>query len=153
MSYAFFKIRMDDDGSEAERLNQFLGTHRIVGVREEWLSADDNSAWVFSVQYREAGRNGSKTGSTPRSASRNRIDYSEELSPEDFAVYSRLRDTRKAIAEEESLPVFAICNNEQLAEIAKRRCSAIDELTQIDGIGDGKATRFGERLLGALSSS
>ena len=47
-----------------------------------------------------------------------RVDYKEVLSPADFALFAKLRDWRKATAEQEGIPVYAVLTNEQLAAIA-----------------------------------
>jgi superfamily II DNA helicase RecQ len=64
------------------------------------------------------------------------------LSPEDFALFSKLREVRKKLAEENGLPVYAVCTNEQLAEIARQKPSSAAECMKIEGIGQGKAEKY-----------
>ena len=72
---------------------------------------------------------------------KNKIDYKEVLSEQDFAVYSTLRDIRKKIADTEGVPVYTILTNEQLAEIVRRKITSKNALSAIQGIGDKKHTR------------
>jgi superfamily II DNA helicase RecQ len=46
-----------------------------------------------------------------------KIDYREKLSPEDFDVFSKIREIRKQLAAADSVPVYTICTNEQLAQM------------------------------------
>jgi hypothetical protein len=41
------------------------------------------------------------------------VDYREVLKPEEFEVFSRLREWRKAVAEKEGIPVYAVLTNGQ----------------------------------------
>ena len=43
------------------------------------------------------------------------------LKPEEFEVFSRLRDWRKGVAEKEGVPVYVVFTNEQLAEMVKKK--------------------------------
>ena len=43
------------------------------------------------------------------------VDYREVLKPEEFEMFSRLREWRKALAEKEGVPVYTLLTNEQLA--------------------------------------
>jgi hypothetical protein len=36
------------------------------------------------------------------------VDYKEVLKPEEFEVFSRLRDWRRSVAEKEGVPVYAV---------------------------------------------
>lgn len=76
-------------------------------------------------------------------AGKQRVDYKEVLSPEDFALFAKLRDWRKATAEQEGIPVYAVLTNEQLAAITTKRPGSISQLREVEGIGEAKAGRYG----------
>ena len=78
------------------------------------------------------------------------MDYKEILSADDFAVFVRLREARKELAAKEAIPVYAVCTNEQLAEMAKDRAATMADLKKIDGFGDAKAEKYGEAFLAAM---
>ncbi|MFI5387938.1 MAG: HRDC domain-containing protein, partial [Fimbriimonadales bacterium] len=69
---------------------------------------------------------------------RNRTNYREVLDAEDFAVFAKLREIRKAIAQAEGVPVYTIFTNEQLAQIVQARASTESALEQVVGVGDGR---------------
>lgn len=146
MPYAFHKVRVNDDGEDGDALNGFLATHRILGVRNEWMSDGENSFWAFCIDYFDGS---SASGVRSKSGSR-RVDYKEVLSPEDFAVFAKLRDWRKAVAEKDGVPVFTIFTNEQLAQIVQKKVASLADLREIDGIGEARAEKYGESVLNVL---
>jgi superfamily II DNA helicase RecQ len=103
-----------------------------------------NSAWTVCVTT-ESGH--AKTETPPR----NRVDYREVLSDEDFTVFATLRTLRKEIAEQEGVPPYALFTNEQLAEIVRRRAETATDLKQINGIGPSRIQKYGERFLNELN--
>ena len=78
------------------------------------------------------------------------MDYKEILSADDFAVFVCLREARKQLAGKEAIPVYAVCTNEQLAEMAKGRAAMLTDLKKIEGFGEAKAEKFGETFLAAI---
>lgn len=74
------------------------------------------------------------------------------LTPEQFQVFSRLRDWRKAMAEKEGVPVYVVLTNEQLARMVQNKTDSKAGLKEIDGVGDARVEKYGEDLLGLLSS-
>jgi len=74
---------------------------------------------------------------------KSRIDYKEVLNEQDFALFSKLRELRKQIAEKEGIPVYAVFTNEQLAEIVRRKVKTKTEMRKIEGIGEAKVEKYG----------
>jgi hypothetical protein len=50
-----------------------------------------------------------------------KVDYREVLSAQDFAVFSKLREVRKGLAEKEGVPPYTIFTNEQLAAVVRQK--------------------------------
>jgi hypothetical protein len=61
-----------------------------------------------------------------------REDYREVLSPEEFVVFSKLREVRKQFAEKESVPAYTIFTNEQLAEMVRVLPDSATALGKLD---------------------
>ena len=72
-----------------------------------------------------------------------KVDYKEVLKPEDFEVFSRLRDWRKAEAEQEGVPVYGVFTNEQLAEMVRQRAGTKAALKGIAGVGEARVEKYG----------
>ena len=129
------------DAAEAE-LNGFLASHRIVNVTHHVVPRQEGACLLFVVEYLEGEpRSGRKPSGSER------IDYREKLSDADFEVFRRLREFRKALAEAEGVPVYAVFTNAQLAEIAEKRVTTKTVLSEVQGVGAARVEKYGERLL------
>lgn len=148
MAYAFFKIRANDDGIAAEALNRFLRSHRILTVEKEWVSAGEESFWMFCVDHLDGDTGRGQGGKARMSSS---VDYKDVLPPEQFSVFAKLRDLRKEIAEDEGVPVFTLFTNKQLAEMVRNACRTRSDLQQIEGIGNARTEKYGEPFLEVLN--
>jgi superfamily II DNA helicase RecQ len=146
LQYASFLIPLYADSHEQETMNRFLRGHRIIQTRKELVSMDGTSHWAILVEYLDTPDK-SAVGQQVKS----KVDYKEILSAEDFTLFSKLREVRKKLAEENGLPVYAVCTNEQLAEIAKRKPKSLTEFKEIDGIGQGKTEKYVPAFLECLT--
>jgi superfamily II DNA helicase RecQ len=141
-SIKFFAIpALHPDSAETD-LNRFLKMVKVVNIRTEFVAQGDGSFWAFYVSYLEKDENASDI-----QAKKARVDYRELLSPSDFALFSALRDWRKAIAEKEGVPVYLVFTNEQLARIAKKRISNKTDLLEIEGVGESRAKKYAEAVI------
>ena len=61
----------------------------------------------------------------------------------DTLLLQMLRDLRKKIAKQKNLPPFVIFQDPSLDEMCTHYPISIDELKQIQGVGSGKASKFG----------
>ena len=103
MAFRFFAIPITASDEPTNALNLFLRTHRIIKVDRQLVQEGTSSLWVLSVEYLDGAAVLEETGRT--GAAGPRIDYKEVLSPEDFAIFSRLRDVRGDRVRAESVPV------------------------------------------------
>ena len=150
MPYRVFSVPAAAPDEASQALNQFLASHRIVDIDKRFHADGDSVTWHFCVNYVSKGTNDANASSKSTFGG---IDYKEVLSTEDFAVYSKLRDVRKAISQEKSIQLFTILTNKQMAELAKRRVKTLAEFRQVEGIGEKKAAAFGEQFLEAIRSA
>ena len=139
MKYRVFTYPVPCDEVVAE-LNSFLSSHRILRVRDELVSKGSDPCLVFIVEYLDGSGN-EKPARPPK------VDYREELTDAEFAVFSALRDWRKARSEEEGVPVYTIFTNAQLAEIVKNKVETLSALGKVEGVGKSRVEKYGEALL------
>ena len=133
MANRFFAIPVHDHSDAKAQLNAFLGSHRVVAIDRRFVDQGVQSFWAICVDY-IAGSPG-KGGSN---ASRERVDYKEKLTPEEFRVFAQLRDLRKELAQAEAVPVYTIFSNDQLARMVTDRATTREALEKIDGVGDAR---------------
>lgn len=135
--------------SEAEaEMNGFLRGHRVLAVKKEFVPDGENSFWTFCVEYLDGNILVTRGASSSQKAPK--VDYKEVLSSEEFELFSRLRDWRKAAAEMEGVPVYAVFTNGQLAEVVQKQITSKAGLKEIEGVGDARVDKYGEALLRLL---
>jgi superfamily II DNA helicase RecQ len=131
------------DATALEEFNRFLRGHRVLTLDRQWTG----TSWCFCVSYQPGAGTAADTGRKVE-----KIDYRQVLDAPTFALFSKLRDARKILAEKENLPPYAVFTNEQLAEVAKARCTTPAELGKIDGIGPARLEKYGAAVLAALNA-
>jgi len=150
MQLQFFSVPARGDRGAQEDLNAFLRSHRVLTVHREFVCQGDNSFWALSVEYLEGSAPSGPGSGDGRGAKPPKVDYKEVLSPADFALFAKLRDWRKATAEGEGVPVYAVLTNEQLAGIAVKRPDTAARLREIEGVGEAKAGKYGSGVLAIM---
>ena len=133
------------DAAEAE-MNAFLRSHRVLTVKKELVADGENSFWTFCVEYLESTPAALGSGLPGRP----KVDYKELLKPEEFEVFSRLREWRKGVAEKEGVPVYTVLTNEQLAQMVQKKVSSKAGLKEIEGVGEARVEKYGEGVLRVL---
>ena len=143
MRFRIFTVPIGDPES-CQDLNGFLAGHRVLSVQRELVQNGGGSCWAFCVEYLENRVEGRGVR-----ARKERIDYKQTLPPDQFEVFSRLRDCRKELATKEGLPAFAVCTDEQLATMAKAVELTPTVLGGIEGFGEAKTAKYGAALTAA----
>lgn len=114
-------------------LNDFLINKQLLSYRAEFFQQQSKFYWTVLVEYEPV---------LPKS-DKNK----QKLSPEQEVLFNRLREWRKEMAEKQGVPVYVVSNNEILTEIAVNKPQTMEALKQIKGLGEKKATEFGQQLL------
>jgi superfamily II DNA helicase RecQ len=147
MAYRVFTIPVRGPGAAETELNGFMASHRVMSVDRRFVEEGERSFWSFCVDFLDARGGSSSPAAAGASWKRNRTDYRELLNAEDFAVFAKLREIRKAIAQSEGVPVYTIFTNEQLAQIVQARATTKSALEQVVGVGDGRVGKYGDQML------
>lgn len=77
---------------------------------------------------------------------KNRIAFSDDSDEED-GLLSALRHLRNEIARELKVPAYVVFSNATLFDMAERRPTTLEEFREVSGIGEVKASRYGEQFL------
>jgi len=88
-------------------------------------------------------------GTAKRSGPRARV--SEGPAAYDEALFDRLREVRRRLADERGVPAYVIFSDATLIEMVQRRPSGEAELLGISGVGPTKLARYGADFLDALA--
>ncbi len=88
---------------------------------------------------------------TKRASSRDRGPRTGvPVQPGDLPLFGALRELRAQLAREQNVPAYVIFHDSTLRNIAERRPTSLDELSQVGGIGGTKLERYGEQLVEAV---
>jgi superfamily II DNA helicase RecQ len=140
--YASFFISPFGEKSVTDELNVFLRSHRIVNVEKRLIDGERGTGWVFIIEYGNEG-GGNKNASNASQ----RIDYREVLSADEYALFDKLRNLRKELADKSGIPVYAVFTNDQLAGMVKKRPKTTKDFLSISGIGEARNKQYGEAFL------
>lgn len=75
------------------------------------------------------------------------IDGAHKTTSADQTLFNMLKDLRKQISRKENLPPFVIFQDPSLEDMSIQYPVKMEELTQITGVGVGKAQKYGEPFL------
>ena len=146
MQYQIFNVPIPDSTKETDALNTFINGVKVVSCTKELVHIEKSAFWSFVVEYYK------EVNINKENATTSKIDYREVLSEEDFAIFAKLRDLRKKLAEASGVPVFAVYTNEQLAQMVQKKCNSKTSLMSINGIGDKKIEQYGTQTLEFLKT-
>ena len=144
MQLKLFILPVKNLSAPEGEMNAFLRSHRMLAVKKEFVSDGENSFWTFCVEYLESAP---AAAGGPNASGRPKVDYKELLKPEEFEVFSRLREWRKVAAEKESVPVYVVFTNEQLAAMVKKKVGSKAALKEIEGVGEARVEKYGDAVL------
>lgn len=147
MALRFFVVPVHNSGAFEQELNGFLAGHKVVSVDRQLIDQGVNSFWAICVEYLSHAPG---DGVSHPNLTRSRVDCKAILPPEEFAVFSRLRELRKELSQGEAVPVYELFTNEQVPRMVPRRCRSNSDLTQVEWIGETKVNKHAERLLPLL---
>jgi superfamily II DNA helicase RecQ len=147
MQLKLFVLPIKNLGAAEVEMNTFLRGHRVLAVKKEFVPDGENSFWTFCVEYLDGGG----ASAFPAGGKAPKVDYKEVLKPEEFEVFSRLRDWRKTVAEKEGVPVYVVLSNEQLAQMVQKKVNSKAGLQAVEGVGDARIEKYGEALLQVLA--
>ena len=76
-----------------------------------------------------------------------------ELSGDAQALFQMLKECRKEIAAERTVPAYVIFSDKSLIDMAERRPETLDQFGDVHGVGASKKEAFGERFLQIIAQN
>ena len=132
-------------GFDDADLQEFQKDKEVLDVHDHFFVHERVPVWALLVSYREVDPPGGS--GRPRGA---KVDWRAELAKEERAPFDALRDWRNARAKREGRPPYVLFTNRQLAALARARPASLEALRRVEGVGEAKATAYGEEILSLL---
>lgn len=131
-------------GFKDEEVREFLKDKELVSAQDYFFVRNDMPYLVFVLKYFPH-----RAEIDPKLSTKEKKEepWRSSLSEHDMGLFNLLRDWRSQRSKKDGVPPYILFTNQQLAEIVKKRPQSLSELTQIDGIGKGKADKYGEEIL------
>lgn len=140
MYIKIFTIPITDSGQAQEELNGFLSSNKILEIGQQFYQNDKGAVWCFCIRYLQS-KNASKTNF------KQKIDYKEILNEHEFSVFSELRIIRKALAEKDAVPAYAVFTDAELAEMSKIETLTTQAVKGIKGIAEKRMEKYGNEII------
>lgn len=147
MQLKSFVLPVMDCSVAEEELNRFLRGHRVLQIHRQF-SPEHGGYWAVLVEY--MGGTVTDEAASPVSRSEKK-DYSKELSEEEYKEFQRLREIRKGVAKQLSLPAYLIFTNEELAVLARQPELIAEGTKSIKGVSDSHVNDFLSYFIPALT--
>ena len=80
-------------------------------------------------------------------SNKRRLPFNKPIIDIDKVLMDLLRSLRKKVAIEEDVPPFAVFQEYSLEDMALKYPISLKELNQINGVGEGKAKRYGSKFI------
>ena len=81
---------------------------------------------------------------------KNAVSDNQKGAASDMLLFGILKDLRKKVAKEKALPPAIIFSEPSLIDMANQFPITIEELSQIHGVGQGKARKFGQKFIDCI---
>jgi superfamily II DNA helicase RecQ len=129
-------------GGEAltEAMNAFLRSKKILQTETQLAQDGGSMFWCFCIKYIE-------DVSIQDSQPVKRIDYKEVLDAESFERFSKMREIRKRISQEDAVPAYAVFTDEELAGLARLVDLTLSNMKSVKGIGQKKIEKYAKFFL------
>lgn len=134
-------------GFNDEDVREFIKDKEIISVTDYHFVKNDVPYLTFIFRYFPHRAEMESKADAKNSKREPDDDWKKLLSEADMGLFNLLREWRTQRCKKEGVPPYILFTNQQLAMIVKKRPQSLTELTQIDGIGKGKAQKYGEDVL------
>ena len=142
MQIIIFNIPLTDTGNALAEMNRFLAGHKVLEVEQKFFQNEKGGCWSFCVRYIPGN-----SGSGSSGGRNSKADYKQILSESEFVVFSRLREIRKVLANDDGVPAYAVFTDEELSGIARLGEPTEKGMLSIPGIGEKKIARYGRPVI------
>lgn len=137
------------DGFDDEPVRSFMADKSIASVKEHFFIKDNIPYLTFVITYSAAPL--PADAQTTKTTSDNRKDnYRKLLNEQNTPLFNQLREWRKNRSMKDSVPPYVLFTNYQLANIAAKAPTSLQQLSAIEGVGKAKLEKYGKDIIGII---
>ncbi|WP_299582701.1 DNA helicase RecQ [uncultured Sunxiuqinia sp.] len=125
-------------------INKDIENYGLLKINEkgrQFMEKPESFMLVRNHNYDELEEEASASGSGPSGGSGG-----------DPALFAMLKDLRKKVAKKHKLPPFVIFQDPSLADMSIQYPITLEEMKFIQGVGEGKARRYGKEFVAMIKS-
>ncbi len=139
-----FRFAENSGGFSDEAMQEFLADKEVIEFSQHFFVHDRTPYLTVVLAYR------SQADDERRRPSRG-PDPRLELDDVERQAFDALKEWRAARAKMEGIPPYLIATNKHLAKMIRLKASSRPALSGIEGIGEGKAAKYGDEILQVLA--
>ncbi|WP_159518652.1 DNA helicase RecQ [Sunxiuqinia indica] len=125
-------------------INKDIENYGLLRINEkghQFIEKPESFLLVRNHNYEEQEEEAGSSGGSPSGGTGG-----------DTELYKMLKDLRKKIAQKHNLPPFVVFQDPSLADMSIQYPISLDELKFIQGVGEGKARRYGKEFVKLIKS-
>jgi superfamily II DNA helicase RecQ len=125
-------------------VQQFCVNKRVHKIEPKFFTRNHQPFWTVTILYGQilAEENNLRVSGTP--APEHLLDEQQK------ALLIRLKEWRKAAAQEAGLPVYMLATNLHLVNMIQQKCTTLEHLKFIKGFGKTKIEKYGKAVTGLI---
>jgi superfamily II DNA helicase RecQ len=148
MQIRIFTISIIGGEKQNEAMNTFLKAQRVLDVESQLVTLPTAAYWTFKIKYIEEGSN-----ATTFDREKEKIDYSTLLDEASFERFSKMKETRLALAKAENIKAFMILTDVQMKNLAEIENLTIAKMKTVKGVGEKTVEKYGQQLIDCIGAT
>ncbi|MBO5017526.1 MAG: HRDC domain-containing protein [Alistipes sp.] len=140
MQIKIFDIISGASSDDLEVINKFIRGNKVLDIDKQFYTSSDNVGhWSIFITYIQSTQ-------SQQPEQREKIDYKNVLSAEDFEKFTRLRALRKQLANDDAVPAYAVFTDYELAQLAQMPSLEVALIQKVSGIGAKRIEKYGKLI-------
>ena len=154
MRIRVFTLRYDEllGGFDESAFQAFIADKEVIQVTDHFFVREERPHLVLVVRFGLSPMSVSSQQQGNRKQNKRDESWKKLLEPDDYPLFNKFREWRIERSKKEGVARYVVCNNEQLALVARNKPKTLEQLIEIRGFGKAKVKKYGEEILSILST-
>jgi len=136
MPIRIFNLKFDPARGfiDEESVNKFLLSRKLLDMKKEFFLCEGTPYWSILIEYEEVLPPGERV-------------KPPQLNEWQHLLLARLKEWRKAKAEEHGIPVYLVATNSELKSVVLSAPETLESLRAVRGFGSKKVEKYGKEII------